>query len=108
MTTRAALVCANSRALVDAFGHIMAWEREDQVEGGQAQRRRMAGARGATSIALPEVAILFPTPSGGRAADCALVPATVRFQSGRFNFDWEALKPKETWDNKCADDEILS
>ena len=91
-----------SRELVDAFGSIKAWEKEDRVvpgkpnaagwilpEGGNIHRR------------YPEVAILIPD-SMGRACGglCASCQRMYDFQSKRFNFDLDSLKPKETWAHK--------
>ena len=49
----------------------------------------------------PEVAILIPD-SMGRACGglCASCQRMYDFQSERLNFDFESLKPKETWDKK--------
>ena len=49
----------------------------------------------------PDVAILIPD-SMGRACGglCASCQRMYDFQSERLNFDFESLKPKETWDKK--------
>ena len=91
-----------SRELVDAFGQIRAWEKEDCVvpgkpnaagwllpEGGNIHRR------------YPEVAILIPDTMGRACGGlCASCQRMYDFQSRRFNFDLENLKPKETWPQK--------
>lgn len=91
-----------SQELVDTYGHIKAWEKEDLVvpgepnaagwllPGGQNIHRRY-----------PEVAILIPD-SMGRACGglCASCQRMYDFQSEHLNFNFEALKPKETWDKK--------
>lgn len=91
-----------SKELVDAYGEIKAWEKEDAVapgcsnaagwllpEGGNIHRR------------YPEAAILIPD-SMGRACGglCASCQRMFDFQSKRLNFDFESLKPKESWDRK--------
>lgn len=91
-----------SRELVDAFGHIRAWEREDQVEEGKPNAAGwLVPGGGNIHRRYPEVAILIPDTIGRACGGlCASCQRLYDFQSGRFNFDWEALKPKETWDNK--------
>lgn len=91
-----------SRELIRAYGNIRAWEKEDIVvdnqpnaagwllpEGGNIHRR------------YPEVAILIPE-SMGRACGglCAPCQRMYGFQGKRLNFNFEALKPKESWDAK--------
>ena len=91
-----------SPELVDTFGHIKAWEREDVVvpgepnaagwilpEGGNVHRR------------YPEVAILIPDTMGRACGGlCASCQRMYDFQSGHLNFDLKKLKPKETWNAK--------
>jgi len=91
-----------SEELVNAFGSISAWEKEDVVEAG---KPNAAGwlLPGGHNIhrRYPEVAILIPDTVGRACGGlCASCQRLYDFQSGRFNFDWEALLPKETWDMK--------
>lgn len=93
-----------SEELVDTYGEIKAWEKEDIVV---ANEPNAAGwlLPGSHNIhrRYPEVAILIPD-SMGRACGglCASCQRMYDFQSERLNFDLEALKPKETWDKKLG------
>jgi len=91
-----------SRELVDTFGNIVAWEREDKVEPGVPNA---AGWLLPNSHNIhrryPDVAILIPD-SIGRACGglCASCQRMYDFQNKHLNFDLEELKPHETWDKK--------
>lgn len=91
-----------SRELVDTFGDIVAWEREDQVQPGTPNA---AGWLLPNSHNIhrryPDVAILIPD-SVGRACGglCASCQRMYDFQNKRLNFEIEELKPQETWDKK--------
>lgn len=91
-----------SDELVDTYGHIKAWEKEDIVEAGKPNAAGWLLPEGHNiHRRYPEVAILIPD-SMGRACGglCASCQRMYDFQSERLNFDFEALKPKETWDKK--------
>ena len=84
-----------SNELVDTYGSIKAWEKEDIVEAGKPNAAGWLLPEGHNiHRRYPEVAILIPD-SMGRACG-----GMYDFQSERLNFDFEALKPKETWDKK--------
>ncbi|WP_065220022.1 MULTISPECIES: KamA family radical SAM protein [Butyricimonas] len=91
-----------SRELVEHFGHIQAWEKEDVVEAG---KPNAAGwlLPNSTNIhrRYPEVAIFIPD-SMGRACGglCALCQRMYDFQKGHLNFNLERLKPVEGWERK--------
>jgi len=93
-----------SKELIETYGSIKAWEKEDVVEEG---RPNAAGWLLPNSHNIhrryPEVAILIPD-SMGRACGglCASCQRMYDFQSERLNFDLDALKPKESWDKKLA------
>jgi lysine 2,3-aminomutase len=93
-----------SQQLVDEFGHIVAWEKEDQVEPG---KPNAAGWLLPTAHNIhrryPEVAILIPD-STGRACGglCASCQRMYDFQRGNLNFDLEKLEPRESWPDKLA------
>lgn len=91
-----------SKNLVDAYGDIRAWEKEDIVVAGEPNAAGWL-LPGGHNIhrRYPDVAILIPD-SMGRACGglCASCQRMYDFQSERLNFDFEALKPKETWDKK--------
>lgn len=91
-----------SSRLVETFGGIRAWEREDIVEEG---KPNVAGwlLPGGHNIhrRYPEVAILIPDTMG-RACEglCASCQRMYDFQSRRLNFELEKLKPKENWNTR--------
>ncbi|MDR0995114.1 MAG: KamA family protein [Tannerella sp.] len=91
-----------SDELVEAFGHIKAWEREDLVEEGKPNAAGWLLPAGHNiHRRYPDVAILIPD-SMGRACGglCASCQRMYDFQSGRLNFDFEALQAKEQWPHK--------
>ena len=91
-----------SDELVDTYGHIKAWEKEDIVKTGKPNAAGWLLPEGHNiHRRYPEVAILIPD-SMGRACGglCASCQRMYDFQSERLNFDFEALKSKETWDKK--------
>lgn len=91
-----------SNELVDTYGSIKAWEKEDIVVEGQPNAAGWLLPDGHNiHRRYPEVAILIPD-SMGRACGglCASCQRMYDFQSERLNFDFEALKPKESWDKK--------
>ncbi len=91
-----------SGELIDTYGSIKAWEKEDTIIQGEPNA---AGWRLPDGDNIhrryPEVAILIPD-SMGRACGgiCASCQRMYGFQSKQLNFDFEALKPKETWDKR--------
>ncbi len=91
-----------SEELVDTYGQIKAWEKEDMVVAGEPNAAGWL-VPGGHNIhrRYPEVAILIPD-SMGRACGglCASCQRMYDFQSKRLNFDFEALKPKEAWEHK--------
>lgn len=91
-----------SQELVDTYGSIRAWEKEDILEAGRPNAAGWMLPEGHNiHRRYPEVAILIPD-SMGRACGglCAVCQRMYDFQSERLNFNLEALLPKESWDNK--------
>ncbi len=91
-----------SQELVDTYGHIKAWEKEDMVVYGQPNAAGWLVPEGHNiHRRYPEVAILIPD-SMGRACGglCASCQRMYDFQSQHLNFDFESLKPKESWEKK--------
>ena len=91
-----------SSRLVETFGGIRAWEREDIVEEG---KPNVAGwlLPGGHNIhrRYPEVAILIPDTMGRACGGlCASCQRMYDFQSKRLNFEFDTLRPKETWEKK--------
>ncbi len=91
-----------SKELVNEFGHIVAWEKEDIVEPG---KPNVAGWMLPSTYSVhrryPEVAILIPD-SMGRACGglCASCQRMYDFQRGNLNFDLKKLEPNEKWPAK--------
>lgn len=88
-----------SRELVDTFGEIKAWEKEDEVEAGKANAAGWILPEGNNiHRRYPEVAIFIPD-TGGRACGglCASCQRMYDFQSKRLNFNLKELQPKESW-----------
>lgn len=91
-----------SRQLIDEFGHIEAWEKEDIVEPGKPNAAGWLLPEGHNiHRRYPEVAIMIPD-SMGRACGglCSSCQRMYDFQSGNLNFDLDKLKPRETWPEK--------
>lgn len=91
-----------SEELVEAYGSIRAWEKEDIVVAGEPNAAGWLLPEGRNiHRRYPEVAILIPD-SMGRACGglCAPCQRMYDFQNKRLNFEFEALKPKETWRKK--------
>lgn len=88
--------------LVETYGSIRAWEKEDVVVAGEPNAAGWLLPDGHNiHRRYPNVAILIPD-SMGRACGglCASCQRMYDFQSERLNFDFESLKPKESWDKK--------
>ena len=91
-----------SPELVDTYGNIKAWEKEDLVVSGKPNAAGWLLPEGNNiHRRYPEVAILIPD-SMGRACGglCASCQRMYDFQSERLNFELESLKPKESWNKK--------
>ena len=106
-----------SSRLVETFGGIRAWEREDIVEEGKpnvagwllpgGRNTPIQDASGfrpgghTTPRRYPEVAILIPDTMGRACGGlCASCQRMYDFQSRRLNFELEKLKPKENWNTR--------
>ena len=91
-----------SSRLVETFGGIRAWEREDIVEEGKPNVAGwlLPGGHN-TPRRYPEVAILIPDTMGRACGGlCASCQRMYDFQSRRLNFELEKLKPKENWNTR--------
>lgn len=88
-----------NKKLVNEFGYIVAWEKEDVIEPGKPNaagwllpNRRNIHRR------YPEVAILIPDTIGRACGGlCVSCQRMYDFQDGHLNFDLEELKPVESW-----------
>ena len=91
-----------SKQLVEEFGHIVAWEKEDMVEPGKPNAAGwLLPSHNNIHRRYPEVAILIPD-SMGRACGglCSSCQRMYNFQSGLLNFNLDKLKPTEEWPEK--------
>jgi len=91
-----------SRQLVEEFGNIVAWEKEDEVVPGKPNAAGwILPSYNNIHRRYPEVAILIPD-SMGRACGglCSSCQRMFDFQRGNLNFDLEKLKPDEKWPAK--------
>ncbi|MCU4175557.1 KamA family radical SAM protein [Carboxylicivirga sp. N1Y90] len=91
-----------SQKLVDEYGNIVAWEKEDKVKPGEPNA---AGWYLPNDHNIhrryPEVAILIPDTMGRACGGlCASCQRMYDFQRGNLNFNLDKLKPKESWDEK--------
>jgi len=93
-----------SPELVQSFGNIRAWEREDTVVAGKPNAAGWLVPNEANiHRRYPEVAILIPDTRGRACGGlCASCQRMYGFQSQRFNFDLSQLKPLETWPKKLS------
>jgi len=91
-----------SQKLIDEYGNIIAWEKEDKVKPGEPNA---AGWYLPSDHNIhrryPEVAILIPDTMGRACGGlCASCQRMYDFQRGNLNFNLDKLKPKQTWDEK--------
>ena len=91
-----------SPRLVETYGNIRAWEREDIVEAGKPNAAGWLLPDGHNiHRRYPQVAILIPDTMGRACGGlCASCQRMYDFQSERLNFEFDALRPKESWDKK--------
>jgi len=88
-----------TKELVDTFGSIRAWEKEDKIEPGKSNAAGWILPDGKNiHRRYPDVAIFIPD-SGGRACGglCASCQRMYGFQSERLNFNMKDLQPKQSW-----------
>lgn len=90
-----------SPRLVETYGNIRAWEKEDTVEAGKPNAAGWVIPGHNIHRRYPEVAILIPDTMGRACGGlCASCQRMYDFQSERLNFEFESLKPKESWEHK--------
>ncbi len=91
-----------SEQLIEEFGQIVAWEKEDIVEPGKPNAAGwILPSRYNIHRRYPEVAILIPDTMGRACGGlCASCQRMYEFQRGNLNFNLDKLKPKETWEEK--------
>ncbi len=91
-----------SKQLLEEYGNIVAWEKEDIVEEG---KPNVAGwilpSHHNVHRRYPEVAILIPDTIGRACGGlCASCQRMYDFQRGNLNFNLDKLKPDEKWPQK--------
>lgn len=88
--------------LIDEFGQIVAWEKEDIVQPGQPNAAGwLLPSHHNIHRRYPEVAILIPDTVGRACGGlCVSCQRMYDFQSGHLNFDLHELKPQEKWPEK--------
>ncbi|MBS4012621.1 MAG: KamA family protein [Bacteroidetes bacterium] len=93
-----------SKQLVEEFGHIVAWEKEDLVEPGKPNAAGwILPTKHNIHRRYPEVAILIPDTMGRACGGlCASCQRMYDFQRGNLNFNLEKLRPSEKWGEKLT------
>lgn len=91
-----------SKKLVEEFGSIVAWEKEDLVEPGKPNAAGWLLPEGHNlHRRYPEVAILIPDTLGRACGGlCSSCQRMYDFQGGRLNFNLDKLAPGEKWEKK--------
>ncbi len=94
----------HSSELVEEFGHIVAWEKEDVVEPGKPNAAGwLLPAFHNIHRRYPEVAIFIPDTRGRACGGlCVSCQRMYDFQSGHLNFNLEKLTPKISWAKKMS------
>ncbi len=87
-----------SQDLVDEFGSIVAWEKEDIAEPGKPNVAGWILPSHNIHRRYPEVAIFIPDTMGRACGGlCAYCQRMYDFQAGRFNFNLDKLRPHKSW-----------
>jgi lysine 2,3-aminomutase len=93
-----------SKHLVEEFGSIMAWEKEDLVEPGKPNAAGwLLPTHNNVHRRYPDVAILIPDTVGRACGGlCSSCQRMYDFQRGNLNFDLKKLEPHESWPEKLC------
>jgi lysine 2,3-aminomutase len=91
-----------SRQLIDEFGYLNAWEKEDKVEPGKPNAAGwILPSHHNVHRRYPEVAILIPDTMGRACGGlCSSCQRMYDFQNGYLNFNLNQLRPDETWSER--------
>jgi lysine 2,3-aminomutase len=94
-----------SQQLVDEFGKIEAWEKEDKVVHGKPNAAGwLLPPYNNIHRRYPEVAILIPDTTGRACGGlCTNCQRMFYFQNGNLNFNLDKLEPKVTWREKLKE-----
>ena len=94
----------HSQDLVDEFGQIHAWEKEDVVEPGKPNEAGWVLPSNNIHRRYPDVAIFIPDTMGRACGGlCSYCQRMYDFQAGRFNFDLDKLRPKKSWPERLKE-----
>ncbi len=94
----------HSQDLVDEFGQIDAWEKEDVVEPGKPNEAGWILPSNNIHRRYPDVAIFIPDTMGRACGGlCSYCQRMYDFQAGRFNFDLDKLRPKKSWPERLKE-----
>jgi lysine 2,3-aminomutase len=91
-----------SQKLIDSFGQIVAWEKEDIMRPGEPNAAGwLLPAYHNIHRRYPDVAIFIPDTTGRACAGlCASCQRMYDFQNGHFNFNLKKLQPRMSWPEK--------
>lgn len=91
-----------SEELIEEFGDIVAWEKEDQVEPGKPNAAGwILPTKESMHRRYPNVAILIPDTMGRACGGlCSTCQRMYDFQRGHLNFDYASKKPDLSWGDK--------
>jgi lysine 2,3-aminomutase len=94
-----------AQQLVDEFGHIVAWEKEDLVKPGKPNAAGwLLPPYDNVHRRYPDVAILIPDTQGRACGGlCSSCQRMYDFQRGRLNFDIDKLAPQASWPEKLSE-----
>ncbi len=94
-----------SQQLVEEFGHIRAWEKEDEIEPGKPNAAGwLLPPYDNVHRRYPDVAILIPDTTGRACGGlCSSCQRMYGFQQGQLDFDLDELAPKRTWPQKLGE-----
>ncbi len=91
-----------SQKLIDLFGNIVAWEKEDVIRPGEPNAAGwLLPSHHNIHRRYPDVAIFIPDTTGRACAGlCASCQRMYDFQNGHFNFNLKKLQPHLTWTDR--------
>lgn len=93
-----------SKELVEEFGKIVAWEKEDKVKPGKPNTAGWVLPSHNFHRRYPKVAIFIPDTVGRACGGlCASCQRMYDFQSGRYNFNLDRLKPEKSWNERLPE-----
>ncbi|MBN2341328.1 MAG: KamA family protein [Deltaproteobacteria bacterium] len=94
-----------SISLVEEFGQIVAWEKEDKIEEGKPNAAGwLLPPGGNVHRRYPDAAILIPNTKGRACGGlCTSCQRMYNFQKGKLNFDLEKLAPRKAWKDKLVE-----